>query len=347
MHRWWKRPDAGKGHGRVTLRFDDETPYVIWFDEEIRRSPAEFDRFGLFNIARFGTRVEMYLGDLTVNGQKLDLSQDPHWEGRNNESRYTEPNFHAMHSYGWSQTNWAGEKPGRDRGPVLADRAARPALLVLRRRRGRAHARRPDLVLGHDLLHRRHDRRGRVLRLLQPRQPGRRSSTRPGRTRSPRSPTRWASPSPTARRWATTSRPRSRPRTGEGVRKACEVFTPDRRRRRFTFDYDPEGNGGTGRVTVTLDGQAYVLDLTPQQRKARRRLQPLRAGQRPQRRPFGRVLPGRRDLHGPSRARHSAEVHPADDGGGALSPRAGGQAILTRPGPVPRFGAGSGADGAE
>ena len=54
----------------------------------------------------------MYLGDLTVNGQKIDLSQDPHWEGRNNESRYTEPNFHGMHSYGWSQTNWAGEKPG-------------------------------------------------------------------------------------------------------------------------------------------------------------------------------------------------------------------------------------------
>ena len=40
----------------------------------------------------------------------------------------------------------------------------------------------------------------------------------------------------------------------EVVRKTCEVFTPDRRRRRFTFDYDPEGNGGTGRVTVTLDG---------------------------------------------------------------------------------------------
>src|SRR4051812_50113904 len=30
----------------------------------------------------------------------------------------------------------------------------------------------------------------------------------------------------------------------EGVGKACEVFTPDRRRRRFTFDYDPRGNGG-------------------------------------------------------------------------------------------------------
>ena len=113
MHRWWKRPDAGKGHGRVTLRFDDETPYVIWFDEEIRRSPAEFDRFGLFNIARFGTRVEIYLGDLTVNGQKIDLSQDPHWEGRNNESRYTEPNFHGR------CTATAGRRPtGRARSPA-------------------------------------------------------------------------------------------------------------------------------------------------------------------------------------------------------------------------------------
>jgi hypothetical protein len=54
----------------------------------------------------------------------------------------------------------------------------------------------------------------------------------------------------------------------EGVRKSCEVFTPDRRRGRFTFNYDPRGNRGTGRVTVTLDGRVYALDLTPQQRKS-------------------------------------------------------------------------------
>jgi hypothetical protein len=77
----------------------------MWFDEAIRRAPAEFDRFGLFNIALFGTRVEMYLSNLTVNGEKFGLSQDPRWEGRSNESRYTEPSFHAMRSYGWSQTN--------------------------------------------------------------------------------------------------------------------------------------------------------------------------------------------------------------------------------------------------
>ena len=52
---------------------------MSWFDDAIRRAPAEFDRFGLFNIARFGTRMEMYLDDLTVNGEKFDFSQDPHW----------------------------------------------------------------------------------------------------------------------------------------------------------------------------------------------------------------------------------------------------------------------------
>ena len=34
QHRWWKRADAGTGHGRVTLQFDDESPYLFWFDEE-------------------------------------------------------------------------------------------------------------------------------------------------------------------------------------------------------------------------------------------------------------------------------------------------------------------------
>ncbi|APW63231.1 hypothetical protein [Paludisphaera borealis] len=34
MHRWWNRPIAGKNLGRATLRFDGQTPYATWFDEE-------------------------------------------------------------------------------------------------------------------------------------------------------------------------------------------------------------------------------------------------------------------------------------------------------------------------
>ncbi len=267
MHRWWKRSDAGKGHGRVTLQFDDETPYLIWFDEKIRQARAEFDRFGLFNIARFGTRVEMYLGDLTVNGQKFDLTQDPHWEGRNNGSRYTEPNFHGMHSFGWSQTNWAGERPGEigglfwrtepqdplcsyygdDVGELtLEDRISFSGTICFTDGMTDAAA-----FFGY------FNRENQVQRFDAARSdvfsP---AASSMGVTIADSS----------AVGYYFTPHVTSAHR--EGVEKACEVFMPDRRRRRLCFNYDPKGNGGTGRVTVTLDGRAYMLDLTPEQRKS-------------------------------------------------------------------------------
>ena len=266
-HRWWKRPDAGRGHGRVTLRFDEETPYVIWFDEKIRRAPAAFDRFGLFNIARFGTRMEMYLGDLTVNGVKLDLSQDPRWEGRNNASRYTEPNFHAMHSFGWSQTNWAGEKPGEIGGLFWRTEPRDPLCSYYGDDVGELTLEDPisfsgticftDGMTDAAAFFGYFNRETQVRELDAARsEPFSPAASSMGITIADSS----------AVGYYFTPRVTSAGR--EGVRKACEVFTPDRRRRRFIFDYDPRGNGGTGRVTVTLDGRVYALDLTPQQRKS-------------------------------------------------------------------------------
>jgi hypothetical protein len=112
QHRWWKMPDPENNHGRVTLQFDEETPYVIWFDEDLRNAPAEFDRFGLFNICRYGTGQTVYFADLTVNGQRIDLSQDPRWIGHNNRASWTEPDFQSMNDFGWAQSNWAGVAPG-------------------------------------------------------------------------------------------------------------------------------------------------------------------------------------------------------------------------------------------
>lgn len=240
---------------------------MIWFDPEIRRSPAEFDRFGLFNIARFGTRVEIYLGDLTVNDQKLDLSQDPHWEGRNNESQYTEPNSRGMHSYGWSQTNWAGEKPGEIGGLFWRTEPQDPLFSYY----------------GDDV---------GVLTLDDPISFSGTICFTEGMTDAAAffgyfnrdnqvekfDKARSDALSPAANRMGITIADSSAvgyyftqqvtSANRAGVRKACEVFTPDRRWRRFAFDYDPRGNNGTGRATVTLDGSSYVLDLTPELRKS-------------------------------------------------------------------------------
>ena len=298
MHRWWKRPDAGKGHGRVTLRFDDETPYVFWFDEEIRRSPAEFDRFGLFNIARFGTRVELYLGDLTVNGQRIDLTQDPHWEGRNNESRYTEPNFQAAHSYGWSQTNWAGEKPGEIGGLFWRTEPPDPLCSYYGDDVGELTLDDPISFSGTicfvDGMTDAAAYFGYFNRDNQVEAFDKAKSD---------------AFSPVANTMGVAIAdssavgyyflPQVSSRDREVARKSCGVFTPDRRRHRFAFAYDPAGNGGDG-AGDRHAGRARG-GVRPDARAAEGGgdVQPLRAGERPQRRPFGRVLPRRPDLHGP------------------------------------------------
>jgi hypothetical protein len=267
QHRWWKRPDPGKSHGRVSLRFDGEVPYVFWFDEEVRRAPADFDRFGLFNIARYGTHVELYLADLMVNGHKLDLTQDPHWEGQNNESRYTEPSFHAMQNYGWSQTNWAGERPGEIGGLFWRTEPQDPLCSCYGDDVGVLTLEDPISFSGSLCFTEGmtdaaaffgYFNRESQLEKVDGGRPARafRAANMLGVTIADRSAVGYYfAPQVTAS-------------DGEAVRKSCEVLLPDRHRRRFTFNYDPKSGGGTGRATVTLDGRAYVLDLSPRQRKS-------------------------------------------------------------------------------
>ena len=243
--------------------------------------------------------MELYLGDLTVNGQKIDLSQDPHWEGRNNESRYTEPNFQAMHSYGWSQTNWAGEKPGEIGGLFWRTEPPDPLCSYYGDDVGELTLDDPISFSGTICFTDGMTDAAAYLRLLQPRQPGRRSSTR----------RRSDAFSPVANTMGITiadssavgyyflpqvssAEPGGRAEVLRGLhaRPHAGVDSPSTTTRRAT--------AATGRVTVTLDG--HEVGVRPDARAAEGGgdVQPLRAGERPQRRPFGRVLPGRPDLHG-------------------------------------------------
>ena len=53
-------------------------------------------------------------------------------------------------------------------------------------------------------------------------------------------------------------------------KKSFEVrgptIIPDQIRRHFTFEYNPD-KGKAGRITVTLDNDSFMADLTPEQRK--------------------------------------------------------------------------------
>jgi hypothetical protein len=265
QHRWWKRRDAGQGHGRVVLRFDDGEPYVFWFDPKIREAPAEFDRFGLFNIARYGRHAELYLGDLTVNGRKIDLSQDPYWEGRNNESQYVEPNFQAMQSYGWSQTNRAGARIGEIGGLFWRTEAQDPAFSYYADDVGALTLDDPISFSGTIAFTDGMTDAGAFFGYFR-REEQLKTFDKPGAA------------SPLAESLGITLadssavgyyfQPQATSRDREAVRKPCEVFVPDGRRRRFAFDYDPKANGGVGAIAVTLDDRSYTLNLTPELRRS-------------------------------------------------------------------------------
>ena len=266
QHRWWKRPEPEKGYGRVTLAFDDHTPYVLWFDEQIRSAPVSFDRFGLFNIKRFGEGAEIYFGDLTINGQKIDLSKNPYWSSQNHNVRYTEPNFHAMHNYGWSQTNWAGAATGEIGGLFWRTEPEDPLCSYYADDVGR-------LTLDDSLSFAGsiYFKTGMSDAAVYFGYFNAQDQTRPHADDEHAAPFR---PSnmlgiglmdssavgyhfPSLASSASRSTPPSR----------RPVFTPGTRKRRFTFDYDADANDGVGRITVTLDGEAFTQDLTPAQRK--------------------------------------------------------------------------------
>ena len=97
-HRWWQISNPDKYQGRITFLVGDRRPYTVFIEKRIRNSPVEMDRFGIFNIQRYGEGIEMYLSGLVINGAEMDLSQDPHWVGHNNRVSYVEPDFQAMHN---------------------------------------------------------------------------------------------------------------------------------------------------------------------------------------------------------------------------------------------------------
>jgi hypothetical protein len=266
QHRWWKRPDAGGGHGRVTLTIDDEVPYVFWFDEKIRQAPATFDRFGLFNIARFGQRVELYLGDLAVNGETIELSQDPYWIGHNNESQYIEPNFQAAHSYGWSQTHWAGESPGEIGGLFWRTEPQDPLFSYYADDVGQLTLEDPISFSGSICFtdgmtdaaaYFGYFNRNSQLEVFE--------ADVPDAGFPMKNMLGFAIADTSAVGYYLTPFMTSSQR--EGAAANCGVFVPDRRRRPFMFRYDPAANDGVGRVTVTWEGKEHAFDLSPELRK--------------------------------------------------------------------------------
>jgi len=70
---------------------------------------ATFNRFGLLPVSESAVSGgEVWLDDVTIDGQADDFSRDPGCEGRNNQRTYETTNFRPRFGFGYSPTRHAG-----------------------------------------------------------------------------------------------------------------------------------------------------------------------------------------------------------------------------------------------
>jgi hypothetical protein len=106
---------ANDGGGRMSCTFEDHTASWDLLPGH-REEGATFDRFGLLNAMKSADESGIsWISNLTLNGENVDLSEDPNWDEYGNRRTYTDPNVRPRFDFGYSETHYAG---GRSSGEI-------------------------------------------------------------------------------------------------------------------------------------------------------------------------------------------------------------------------------------
>jgi hypothetical protein len=103
-------PDKFKTEARQ--RFPSTTNFSVDLPEGFKQHGTAFDHFGLMNMMKPGGTVAVYFADLQINGQSKDFSTDPNWDASGNRRTYETALVAGAHDFGFSNTSFAGGKPG-------------------------------------------------------------------------------------------------------------------------------------------------------------------------------------------------------------------------------------------
>src|SRR5262245_61690142 len=101
-------PMGNKGTGSITVTLGGETA-VCHLSAGHKADGAKFNRFGLLNVSKSADGGgEVWLGDMTVNGQLETLDRHTGWEGLNNRTTYETTDIRPRFDFGYSPTQFAG-----------------------------------------------------------------------------------------------------------------------------------------------------------------------------------------------------------------------------------------------
>lgn len=263
---WRLRDNPGDLKGRLTLQFD-RNRVAVWFVPLFHRNePLTMDTFGVFNyqLPDPAFPLEAYFSDLVVNDKRIDLSNDPKWQGKGNHVKFVDTDFHSKFDYGYSKTNHAGKSKGEIGGLFWRSEAVDPINGYYADEIGKLTLDDPMSFSGSIAFLNGGTDAGMFFGYFNAKEKMAKIEGAEGAHPANQSmgigidgPTRigyWFSPlvCPTL---ALTG-------AAEGP-----VFVPNGKKHNYTFDYDPKANNNTGRIRMTLDGQEVILNLSPEQRK--------------------------------------------------------------------------------
>jgi hypothetical protein len=250
--------------GSLTFQLDDGREYRDWLPPALHDGRVSMDRFGIFNRQIYHRVTRFFVSDLTVNGTKVDLRKDPGWDGRGNRVTFVERDFQRQ-DFGYSETNWAGTGIGEIGGLFYRTEPVDPIHGYYADDVGRLTLDDPITFSGNIAfvngatdagMFFGYFNAGKTMAELEDERAGMPLDDMlglvvDGPTRVGYYFTALCSP----------KREVVSDKHGPIILPTCEPHT-------FSFTYDPQANGGVGRITVTLDGKSFFLDLTPQQRSA-------------------------------------------------------------------------------
>lgn len=112
-------PAGNKGGGAVTVTLGGETA-VCHLDDGHKADGATFNRFGLVPVLKSADGGgEVWLDDVTINGDADDFAKDPGWEGVGNRREYQTADVRPWFDFGFSPTNHAGGQGAGELGGLV------------------------------------------------------------------------------------------------------------------------------------------------------------------------------------------------------------------------------------
>lgn len=261
-HLWSLEMEPEKIKGRITFTFDGESVsyFLIPGHQEL---PATIDRFGIWNMQIYTGSMEFYVSDLVVNNKKIDLSQDPKWQGLNNRETFLERDFHSRHNYGYTQTNWAGETPGEIGGRFWGTEVLDPLHSYYAVDIGSLTLEDPIKFSGR-ITFTEGAVDGRML-IGYFNKKDKLSDIKGEYKGNP--PHQYLGLEVMDQtRYGYNFTAVCSPRQDKSFEKRGPIYIPDRIRRDFSFEYNPD-EGEAGRIKVTLGDDTFTADLTNEQRE--------------------------------------------------------------------------------